>query len=36
MGQYLIPPFDTRLRDYAYKQLEARGVDVRLGPRSAR
>ena len=31
MGQYLIPPFDTRLRDYAYKQLEARGVDVRLG-----
>jgi NADH dehydrogenase len=31
MGPYLIPPFDARLRDYAYRQLVARGVDVRLG-----
>jgi NADH:quinone reductase (non-electrogenic) len=31
LGPYLIPPFDASLRDYAYRQLEKRGVDVRLG-----
>jgi NADH:ubiquinone reductase (H+-translocating) len=31
LGPYLIPPFDGSLRDYAYRQLEKRGVDVRLG-----
>jgi len=31
LGPALIPPFDTSLRDYAYRQLEKRGVDVRLG-----
>jgi NADH:ubiquinone reductase (H+-translocating) len=30
LGPYLIPPFDASLRDYAYRQLEKRGVDVRL------
>ena len=27
----LIMPFDAKLRDYAHRQLQARGVDVRLG-----
>jgi NADH:ubiquinone reductase (H+-translocating) len=31
LGPYLIPPFDASLRDYAYRQLGKRGVDVRLG-----
>ena len=31
LGPYLIPPFAARLRDYAYRQLGDRGVDVRLG-----
>jgi NADH dehydrogenase len=31
LGPYLIPPFAAPLRDYAYRQLADRGVDVRLG-----
>jgi len=31
LGPDLISPFDASLRDYAYRQLEKRGVDVRLG-----
>ena len=30
LGPHLIPPFDASLRDYAYRQLEKRGVDIRL------
>lgn len=30
MGQYLLPPFAAPLRDYARRQLESRGVEVRL------
>jgi NADH dehydrogenase len=30
LGPYLIPPFSASLRDYAYRQLVKRGVDVRL------
>jgi NADH:ubiquinone reductase (H+-translocating) len=30
MGPYLLPPFAASLRDYARRQLESRGVDVRL------
>jgi NADH:ubiquinone reductase (H+-translocating) len=31
LGPQLIAPFDAPLRDYAYRQLEKRGVDVMLG-----
>lgn len=31
LGPQLIAPFDASLRDYAYRQLEKRGVDVMLG-----
>ncbi len=31
LGPYLLPPFAPPLRDYAYRQLVDRGVDVRLG-----
>jgi NADH:quinone reductase (non-electrogenic) len=31
MGPELIAPFAPQLRHYAYQQIEARGVDVRLG-----
>ncbi len=31
LGPYLIPPFRDSLRDYACRQLESRGVEVRLG-----
>ncbi|MGH3159460.1 MAG: NAD(P)/FAD-dependent oxidoreductase [Streptosporangiaceae bacterium] len=30
LGDYLLPPFSPSLRDYAYRQLVKRGVDVRL------
>jgi NADH:ubiquinone reductase (H+-translocating) len=30
MGPALLPPFHERLRDYAYRQLAVRGVDIRL------
>ena len=30
LGPQLIAPFDASLRDYAYRQLEKRGVDVQL------
>jgi NADH dehydrogenase len=31
MGNALLAPFREKLRGYSYRQLEARGVDVRLG-----
>lgn len=30
MGEHLLPPFDDQLRQYALRELEKRGVDVRL------
>jgi NADH dehydrogenase len=30
LGPYLLPPFPASLRDYARRQLESRGVEVRL------
>jgi len=30
MGEYLLAPFDDKLRQYARRELEKRGVDVRL------
>jgi NADH dehydrogenase len=30
LGSYLLPPFSPHLRDYAYRQLIKRGVDVQL------
>lgn len=30
MGPYLLPPFTASLREYARRQLESRGVEVRL------
>jgi NADH dehydrogenase len=30
LGDYLLPPFSASLRDYAYRQLVKRGVDVML------